>query len=153
FCNALTTEIGGQFYKPRKWIWINFCLLMLLALAVHEINFTVGVEYVDGWLPDHWVAAIAAWFFATNAVRKWRNLLFLSRPASAKERISILFNVSIAAAILMLFGLVIYADAPVPRDGFLLTFSLAMISTLLWAFIGRLSRKGREVMDGIDGLR
>src|SRR5690606_41889205 len=25
--------------------------------------------------------------------------------------------------------------------------------TLLWSFIGRLSRKGREVMDGIDGLR
>jgi hypothetical protein len=45
------------------------------------------------------------------------------------------------------------ATAPVPRDNFLLTFLLAMIATLLWAFIGRLSRKGREVMDGIDGLR
>lgn len=153
FCNAVSTEIGHKFYRPRKWIWINFGLLMFLALAVHEINFTAGVEYVDDWLPDHWIAAVAAWFFATNALRKWRKLLFLSRPANAKERISILFNVSISAAILLLFALVIYADAPVPRDGFLLTFSLGMISTLLWAFIGRLSRMGREVMDGIDGLR
>lgn len=152
FRSAVVTEIGHKFYRPRRWIWINFGLLMFLALVVHEINFTVGVEYLDGWLPDHWLAALAAWFFATKAVRKWRGLLLLSRQAGARDRFSILLNLFIAAAILLVFSMIVYADAPVPRDNFLLTFTLAMISTLLWAFIGRLSRKGREVMDGIDGL-
>lgn len=153
FCNAVVAEIGLKIYSPRKWIWISFSLLMFLGLTVQEINFTVGVEYVDGWLPGHWIASIVAWFFATKAVRKWRELPIFSRHAGAKERLSILLNLCIAAAILLVFSLIVYADATVPRDGFLLAFLLAMISTLLWAFIGRLSRKGREVMDGIDGLR
>ncbi len=152
FYNAVATEIGHQLYKPRKWVWINFSLLMFLALLVQEITFTAGVDYVDGWLPGHWFAAFAAWFFAAKAVRKWRKHLFLSPSASAKERFSVLLNLLIAAAILWVFARIVYADAPVPRDNFLLTFLLAMIATLLWAFIGRLSRKGREVMDGIDGL-
>ena len=152
FCNAVIAENGHKYYTPRKWIWISFALLMFLALIVHESSFTVGVEYLDGWLPEHWIPAIAAWFFATKAVRKWRELLFLSRPAGARKG-SILLNLFITVAILLVFALIVYADAPMPRDNFLLTFSLAMIATLLWAFIGRLSRKGRGVMDGIDGLR
>jgi len=153
FYNAVATEIGHKFYRPRKWIWINFSLLMFLALVIHEINFTVGVDYLDGWLPSHWIGAIAAWFFANKAVRKWRNLRLLSRQAGAKERFSILLNLFIAAAILLGFARIVYADAPVPRDSFLAAFTLAMIATLLWAFIGRMSREGREAMDGIDGLR
>lgn len=153
FRNAVLAEIGHKFYKPRKWIWISFSLLMFLALAVHEGTFTVGVEYLDGWAPSHWIAAIIAWFFTRKAVWKWRNLLFLSRQADAKERLSILSNLAIATAILWVFALIVYADAPVPRDNFLLAFSLLMICTLLWAFIGRLSRTGREVMDGVAGLR
>lgn len=153
FCNTVVTDIGHKLYSPRNWIWISFGLLMLLALAVQEISFTVGVEYVDGWLPVHWIVALSAWFFAAKAVRTWRKLLFLSQPASAKERFSILLNLFTAAAILWIAVTIIYADEPVPQDNFLLAFSLAMIATLLWAFIGRLTREGREVMDGIDGLR
>lgn len=153
FSNAVITQIGHKFYKPRTWIWLSFGLLMLLALLVHETSFTVGVEYVDGWLPEHWFASLAVWIFATIALRKWRKLLFLSRRGSAKERFSILLNLFTAAALLLLFAGFTYADAPVPRDGFLLAFLLMMTATFLWAFIGRLSRKGREVMDGIDGLK
>src|SRR5690606_14823434 len=65
----------------------------------------------------------------------------------------ILLNLFTAAAILWFAVTIIYADEPVPQDNFLLAFSLAMIATLLWAFIGRLTREGRKVMDGIDGLR
>lgn len=153
FGDAVVTDIGRSFYTPRTWVWVSFCLLTFLTLFVHEMSFTVGVEYLDGWLPDHWLAALVAWIFASNAVRKWRKLVFLSRRPSGKELFSILLNVFISAAILLLFARLLYAEAPVPRDGLFLTYTLAVIATLLWAFIGRLSRKGRQVMDGIDGLR
>src|SRR5690606_12746565 len=58
-----------------------------------------------------------------------------------------------ATGIVVVFTGSVYDHAPVPRDGFLLTFTLAMTCTFLWACIGRLSREGREVMDGIAGLR
>lgn len=153
FSNAIVTEVGRKHYKPRRWIWINFGLLMFLTLVVRESDFTVGVEYLDGVLPSHWIAAMAAWFFATKAVLKWRTLLFASPQTDAKARSSILLNLSIAAAILLVSVLIIYANAPVPRDNLLLVFMLMMLATLVWAFIGRFSRQGREVMDGIEGLR
>lgn len=153
FCEAVVRDIGHEYYKPRTWVWIGFSLLMLFALLIHEISYTAGVEYLDGWMPDHMMAALVAWLFATLAMRKWRNLRFMSRRANGKERFSILLNLVIAAIVFLVFVGIIYADAPVPRDGFLLTFIVAMICTFLWACIGRLSRKGREVMDGIEGLR
>ncbi|WP_301116332.1 DUF2207 domain-containing protein [Pusillimonas sp. (ex Stolz et al. 2005)] len=153
FCDAVATDIGHTFYKPKRWVWISFGLLMFFALLGHEMSFSIGVEYLDGWLPDHCLAALVAWVFAAYAVGKWRKLLFSSQRASTKDLIVVLLSLFVAAAILLLFTLLVYADAPVSRDGLWLTFSLAMLTTLLWAFIGRLSRKGREVMDGIDGLR
>lgn len=153
FSEAVVTEIGHKYYKPRNWIWINFGLLVFLVLVMHEIGFTVGVKYVDDLLPIHWIVAFVACFFAIKAVYKWRNVRFSLSKASAKERFYIVKNLSISAVILLVVAMFVYADEPVVRDGFLLTFSLVMISTLLWAFIGRQSREGREVMDEIDGLR
>src|SRR5690606_41007818 len=52
----------------------------------------------------------------TLAMRKWRNLRFMSRRANGKERFSILLNLVIAAIVFLVFVGIIYADAPVPRD-------------------------------------
>lgn len=153
FSNAVEKEIGHTFYKPRKAIWMCFGILMLLVLIVHESDHSAGVEYMDGWLPAHWVTAIVAWYFALKAVKKWRQQRSAARHNRGKARVSIFWNLLISAALLLLFTEFIYADAPVPRDNLLLTFAVLMITTLLWAFIGRLSREGRKVMDDIDGLR
>lgn len=153
FSDAIVTDIGLKYYRPRRWVWISFTLLMLFVLIVHEMRFTAGVEYLDGWIPDHWASALFAWFFSFMAIRKWRNLQLFPRRASGRERLSILLNLLAASAIVLGLVLLIYDDAPVSRDGFLLAYALAMISTALAACIGRLSRKGREVMDGIEGLR
>ena len=153
FCNAIAGHIGHKYYQPRTWVWISFTLLMLFALLVHEISYTAGVEYFDGWMPEHMLAALVAWVCVMIAMRKWRNLWLMSRRATVKERFVILLSLIFATAIVVVFAGVVYADAPVPRDGFLLTFILAMACTFLWACIGRLSSEGREVMDGIEGLR
>lgn len=153
FCEAVAGEIGQKYYQPRTWVWISFMLLMLFALLVHELSYTAGVEYMDGWLPDHTLAALVAWVLAMIAIGMWRKLRLTSQRPSIKERFIILGNLVIATGIVVVFTGSVYDDAPVPRDGFLLTFTLAMTCTFLWACIGRLSREGREVMDGIAGLR
>ncbi|MFT0851637.1 DUF2207 domain-containing protein [Achromobacter sp. F4_2707] len=153
FSNAVEKEIGHTFYKPRKAIWMCFGILMLLVLIVHESDHSAGVEYMDGWIPAHWVTAVVAWYFALKAVKTWRQQPSAARYKRRKARVSILRNLLISAAILLLFTEFIYDDAPVTRDNLLLAFAVLMITTLLWAFIGRLSREGRKVMDDIDGLR
>lgn len=153
FCEAVVGDIGHRYYQPRTWMRISFTLLMLFTLLVHEISYTAGVEYIDGWVPDHTLAGLVAWILATIAMGKWRNLRLKSRQASARELFSILVNLVIAAAIVLVFAGGVYADVPVSRDGFLLTFILAMICSVFWASIGRLSREGRAVMDGIEGVR